>query len=648
VRLRLYHMSRLIYTYAMIKSLHDMGKDYLDSFWPFILGVLPRKNAVAIGDIKGNLKSEYELNIPYLVLRSLLERMTDLGYIEKTGDPQKCKVTDSGIKYQEKLYTEKEVRRKIMHLINDIQEYFANKGINKDDNEIENMLLSFLQENLDPLIEFINPSEECKRLIYDIPEEELLAEYITIAESRKPDQYSTIENLVQGSIISVILHAKKPSDIVEISKKSFSNCRIYLDTNFIFSKLGMHDSEFSVPAKELFDLLKKFGFGIRVFDFTVSEMCSLLMGFESASHQHLHKYDVHHIYSHLRRENWTKIDVQNFITNIEDKLRNEGIQIEYTDINLGSYEPFDKNIRSYIDKYKQEKATFSKNHDIAAIERIKEIRVRPIRKIEESRACFLTSDVKLHRLNYYEMGHKESGTICEVILDRLLANILWLKDPSSIPPVKSIIAIHSRYLFIDRQVWNKFYDLVIEIKKNGRISDKEISALFYQNYIEEVLVRYDETETDKISEEFVVKEIMKANESLKFEMEKKIRDKENQILKNVLAEEKANTRKIKEKIDRDLKIASEELAGRYIKAIKATIGIILLLPVLLCFVLRETKIFYLIISIIPFCLLLISIVFGPIERIWESTKIRLENGIYNRRKTEINWDEIELVHDNLD
>jgi len=34
-------MERLIYTYALIRSLCDQGEDYIDSFWPFVIKVLP-------------------------------------------------------------------------------------------------------------------------------------------------------------------------------------------------------------------------------------------------------------------------------------------------------------------------------------------------------------------------------------------------------------------------------------------------------------------------------------------------------------------------------------------------------------------------------------------------------------------------------
>ena len=92
--------------------------------------------------------------------------------------------------------------------------------------------------------------------------------------------------------------------------------------------------------------------------------------------------------------------------------------------------------------YKGDQQLFHQNHDLFAIEKIKELRRYSIRKIEESKFFFLTSDRKLSRFNYLEMGHQSNGTICEIILDTLLTNILWLKDPRAKLSLKSIITVH--------------------------------------------------------------------------------------------------------------------------------------------------------------------------------------------------------------
>ena len=49
-------MVGLVYTFALIKALYDEGRDYLDSFWPFAVRVIPSKEFVTPSLIQKNLR----------------------------------------------------------------------------------------------------------------------------------------------------------------------------------------------------------------------------------------------------------------------------------------------------------------------------------------------------------------------------------------------------------------------------------------------------------------------------------------------------------------------------------------------------------------------------------------------------------------
>jgi hypothetical protein len=193
-----------------------------------------------------------------------------------------------------------------------------------------------------------------------------------------------------------------------------------------------------------------------------------------------------------------------------------------------TYQPISDELRDIIIKWKPLKVLSSQNHDLAAIEEIKEIRGHPVRKIEDSKALFLTSDSILSRLNLIDMSHKENGTVNEVILDRLMSCILWLKDPHAKPPIKSIIAAYSRDLFIKRRIWDRFYELLRQLKQEGSVDDENISTLFYHNYIESVLREFDESEVDKNTPEFVLGEIEKSARLKEEEQLRSIEEKEKE------------------------------------------------------------------------------------------------------------------------
>jgi len=527
-------MERLIYTYALIKSLYDQGEDYIDSFWPFAIKLLPVDRFVDMGSIQRNLKEKFDLEMPLHVLGTVLNRAKRRDYIEQK--KEQYKLTEKGLGYLDALESDKEVDRRINALLEDMGQFFNKRNVSLSLAQIHDLLLPFLRKNIEPLIKFINPSATPSELLIPKLEgnENLLIDYIKDAEQQKPENYKILQDMVLGSIISVVLYAEEPSEMTEISTREFKHCQVFLDTNFVFFILDLYTPEFNEPAKELFNLLEKYGFDLKVFDFTVNEICRVIGRYPAEAYRYPTTVRVDTLYSSLKRKGWTKTDAIGFIVNVEDSLYKKGIKIEWkTDVGLENYNPINEELRNLMRKYKPLQDLFHQNHDLAAIEKIKELRGKPARKIEDSKVFFLTSDGKLSKFNFVEMEHKENGTVCEVILDRLLANILWLKDPSTRPPLKSIIAAYSRDLFIKRRIWDRFYGVLQQLRREGKVEDENISMLFYHAYIEDVLREFDEIEADKITPKFVLEEIEKVAKFKEEEIERTIREKEKEFLQQL-------------------------------------------------------------------------------------------------------------------
>ena len=522
-------MTGSVYTYALIRALYDEGQDYIDSFWPFVVKVIPSNQSVRSRFIQTRLKNRFNLEVPLHVLGVILARAARGDYIlhwrDKLAGDTKYRLTKAGIDYSAKLETEKEVDRRINALLESIRKFFEGKGVSLSLDKIRELLLYFLHKNVYFLMERINPSISSRELAPPRFKgfERYLLEYIISAEQQEPDNYRILEDLVFGSTISVLLYVEKPEEITKIRTTKFSHCQIFLDTNFIFSMLDLDTEEFSEPAKELLALLKRYDFELKAFGFTVDEISRVINFYHREAHRYPTDIRISSLYSNLKRKGWTKTEAREFIINIEQILREQGITIEWMKtINLDKYTP-DEGLRDIIKRYKPDQNTFHRNHDLLAIAKIKEFRKKTIRRIEDSKVFFLTSDARLNRFNFIEDGHKQNGTICETILDRLLTNILWLKNPNTRPPLKSIIAAHSRDLFVNRRVWDRFYGVLQKLKREGKIKDYDISTLFWHNYIEDALRSIEEADVDKITSQFVLEEIEKAGKLREKAIEKRIK-----------------------------------------------------------------------------------------------------------------------------
>lgn len=513
--------NKLLYTYAIAKTLYEKFGDYIDTFYAFVLKVLPEdRTPVDFSYIQKNIEQNSGMFIPEFSLTSIITRAKRKGYlIEQAGY---VKLTDKGDKYVQNLESEGDVNRRVNELLEDIKLYLNEPHLKIE--EVYKIILCFINENIDPIIDFFNPTKSCNlgKGIKIHKYEGKLLEYFKIADQSKPNLYKTLQDIVYGSIISL---SASFSNIAEINQK-FRDVQIFLDSNFLFSLFELHYPEMDKPVKELFEMLKNNKFTIKVFDFTIQEIVHVLSNYANEQYMYIQGIKVNSIYCNLKSKGWTKEDAYEFIQKIEEKIWNLGIHIYPAKIDIDTYVP-NRDYVSKIQKYKpllpyQSEQTYY--HDLGAIEKIKEIRGSPKREIEKSVAIFLTSDLKLSRFDFLELKHKQNLTVCEVIPDRLLTNILWLKNPSMIKdvPLQKIIAIHSRGVFIDQKIWSRFYFNVKKLRDENHITDRDVAMLFYSGHIEKALLEFNDTDVEKITTGFIEEQIDDARKKIDKETQEKI------------------------------------------------------------------------------------------------------------------------------
>ena len=73
-----------IYTYTLIRCLYNKGEDYLDSFYPLIVNILPAdRSGQTLEEIQNNIISKYSLKVPLHSLSIIANRAKKKGYITK-------------------------------------------------------------------------------------------------------------------------------------------------------------------------------------------------------------------------------------------------------------------------------------------------------------------------------------------------------------------------------------------------------------------------------------------------------------------------------------------------------------------------------------------------------------------------------------
>lgn len=538
-------MKKLIFTYALIKAFWDNDGDYLECFWPLAVQAMQPDKPSNIIFIQGNLKQNLNLTIPMNALELILDVAIKRGYIEKQED--RYRLTQPGMTYRisQAEITKNRVRDKIDELISDIKQYFIQHEIPiANEDEIQTVIISFIEKNISILLRLVNPLEnvnhnEIVKTVegeYDKNDGYLIT-YIQNLKENGGENYEIFKDLLLGSIISILLRSDRSSEFIRFSNEKFRNIKIYLDTNFILSLFDMHEQKFNRPAKELYYLLEGFGFKLTVFSFTLAEIDKYLTNFLSNSESDIDPDDIQikSLYNSLFVKGWTKNDYIDFKARIVRKLNDLNISIDYSnDINLSTYSG-DKVLAQKLLFYKPNIGLYGLNHDLAAIEIISKIRGNKVNFIGDSKAIFLTSDKKLFRFNFKDMGHEMNSTFPEVVSDILLTNILWLIDPKIEPPIDAIIGAYSHDLFSKWEIWLKFSKyLEGEGKEEGVIDPSEFHTLLFQGYIEKVIEEDAEDAEDgniEVTKTYAQRAVNKAKQ---MESEQRLRD----LMKDVIDQEK--------------------------------------------------------------------------------------------------------------
>jgi len=219
-------------------------------------------------------------------------------------------------------------------------------------------------------------------------------------------------------------------------------------------------------------------------------------------------------------------------------------------------------------------------HDICAIYKIIELRKRPQREIENCYALFLTSDLKLTKFDYNEFGHRDNSTVIEVISDRFLTTLLWLKNPKTVKdlPLETIVSLHSEVL-IDRTIWNRFYENLVNLKKKERISEEDVATLIYYHQLEHDLAIVDNL--DEIEEDFVLKEIEKSRLKIDEKIRKEAREKIEEGKKKLEEEYKEKLTQKEEEYLKHIESIKENIKGESTKKANVYAILILCIPIAL-------------------------------------------------------------------
>lgn len=475
----------ILTNYGIIRSFHNEGKSIITALLPLVEYGIAKVNEDGKDyydkeSLDARVYEDCGVKIPLLTLTTLLKKLEKDKKIELFDNNRFFRIVNIG-KIDSKHYLDgvKSTDRRINKFIEQFRRFSSNT---RSDAEIKEEIFSFIQISRNRQIG-VNDSND-KRLNNKFKQ---LYKFIEEIYKKEDELVKIYQDISFGYTLCSVL--EKEGDLESIKLKDFT---IYLDSNFILRLLDLQEECFSKETKELFELLKKSGAKLIVFEETITEVINVIEYYKTKYQNE--KKTISNIYEASRingvfgaffRRNLSITQIDNIIDNVENEIVALGISrdnIKRFNIKVNQDEI--KNL--YIKKYGEE--LFEENsyrynkcsNYISIIKIIKWQREKHnvrARCFGNSKYIFLTCDWKLYR---YSLSAKKSpASYSEIIIQEAVVDNLMLFFPENYSELSTelIISVYQSSQYLNVHDLEKLGSNIESIIKEGStLSSYVISA----------------------------------------------------------------------------------------------------------------------------------------------------------------------------
>ena len=538
------HKTERMCAFSILKAMYEEKyNDFIDCYVPIVIHAFGNdQDYCEISAIIANLNEFFKL--PDLSVKQVLDRAVQKGYIEKKEGKEEYRLKSDTITHFIDKY--KEIKQRIKDLDEDMNRYAINctPGYRFSISLLERIYLFIKNEGF--LVNFRDISSiDASSIKVESSDEHYLWRYLhdSNRETSKTIHLQTFLQMTKGIILS---SAFDWNDLRSIRVTNFRRTNIFLDANIIFSILEFHGDRFTSSTLKLLEYIKFFDFQVYVFDFTLEQICQVLRSYDPNINIPKEELEKPGVINVLKKKERDKNYVEHYIKNIHLELEKYNIKIYKTDIGLKhSQTATNKQLADFIElyegafslckpKYPVESAHFNKQHDLAVIMMIQNLRGPTPAPFDDSRAIFLTSDLGLVEFNHRCMQRINEDDLAEVIADTALTSVLCILrkgGEDTILDVDRIITAYAQNLFVKREVWDKFEEVYGELSKKEEYKIENLPHLFFLN-IASILTEFTKKDIAKITPEFFDSRRRRACEEMQ-----KLTTKEDELKKMITRHE---------------------------------------------------------------------------------------------------------------
>lgn len=406
--------------YTFLAAINDTRKheDLLDIFVPLVKKAFNNLfnsgiSSALIKDLKDTIDSLYDLDIPYPVLRAMIDKIAQ--ETKKLETSPLIINTDYSFQAHSTPFIENDeniskYKDDIVNVENAYTGFLQSRNVEKDGIP---SVFEFIESNKKDLSSYFSKREMA---VIQNSKYLICAEFINLMKSNS-EVYNTLRRIYLGSIITAYL-TLPPSNL---KGKSVS---FLIDTSFLLSFLGLQSEESRHTAKAIMSFTKKLSYNFCILSITVDEIYNLLMRFSrnyqpgilpalcdpesleaACFRRRLRSSDLMKIASGLR--NRLRVD-QITIVKVTDEFSQEAEKSEvYKKIQHRKHNPEGAPHDGIAAYYVQKTRGFIPQHFTDA-------------------ACWFLTDTKYSSASCV----RPDGSMFEIIRADYLLNVIWFSSPN--------------------------------------------------------------------------------------------------------------------------------------------------------------------------------------------------------------------------
>jgi hypothetical protein len=260
-------------TFALITTFYKYGKTLYVSFLPLIIDCAQKivNEYIAINDLQRKCKEIYGIDLPQNIIKRILIVGKGEGYfsIEKEIIKKNKKSDEINVSETQKKYMQ-EHECIVTNFITFIKSY---KKIEITKDQAESAMYEFMEENVYKLIKniIVRDTTEIKTIGHELKIS--FGQYLkNIIESGNETSLLYISDIAKGLMIQNAIYLPNNDSL----ERKFNDTFLILDTPIMLSLLGYAGKELETPIKEFVKIAISSNAKLGVFDFTISEIASIL------------------------------------------------------------------------------------------------------------------------------------------------------------------------------------------------------------------------------------------------------------------------------------------------------------------------------------------------------------------------------------